>query len=453
MTLVVLALVAAGVAQGFPLTGVLWPAYLLGVLAGAFIDIMFLENRLNKGEYTDILANSRGSRRDRIEADARRVERRRPLDVRQESGIVEIRNHDAATAVLRRRDGHGDLTTNLERTAELADQSDDSKPLLDRLVALAEPAARQRNRWLVAPHLAPSALEGFRPAITAITGAALATLADADAAELVTELAYPVAAGTMTELLGIGQSGSELLGAAIPQLATLFEPDPSPEHLSAAAESISRLHRIIRSRVETHSTESNDDLVTRLCRSEFDGERLEPTDVVANCLLLLIHGCEPMASLIANAALTLLAQPDQRTRLAREPALIGGYIEEILRLDGPVKSLNRRATNDHHIGGEQIHAGQRIHLDLATINRDPRRFDQAPRLDPTRVPGHLAFGAGPAHCIGAALARIPAQEVVGQLIARYPAMSLRAAADQQPEWVRSTTRHALHRLPVLLNPA
>jgi cytochrome P450 len=453
VTLVALACVALGVAQGYPLTSFLWPAYLLGVLAGIFTDTMYLENRLNGHRYTDILNNSRGSRRDRIDADARRVERHRPLDVRQESGVLVIRNHDAATTVLRRRDGHGDLAANLERVAGLTDRSDESKPLLDRLVALSEPAARQRNRWLVAPYLTPNALERFRPAITAMASAFLDTLAEADDAELVGELAYPVVAGTMTELLGVGDRGSGPIGAEIPGLAALFEPDPSPELLSAAAGSISRLHLLLRSRLESHSAETGDDLVTRLQRSEFDGERLAPADVLANCMLLLIHGCVPMAGLITNAVLTLLTDPEQRTQLAREPALIGGYIEEILRLHGPVKSLNRTATNDHDIGDKHVHAGQRIHLDLATINRDPRRFDQPPRLDPTRTPGHLAFGAGPAHCVGAALARIPAQEVISQLIRRYPTMRLRTASDEQPEWVQSTTRHTLHRLPVQLNSA
>ncbi|MEE3921416.1 cytochrome P450 [Micromonospora sp. BRA006-A] len=58
---------------------------------------------------------------------------------------------------------------------------------------------------------------------------------------------------------------------------------------------------------------------------------------------------------------------------------------------------------------------------IASANRDATVFPGADTLDLTRVHNpHLAFGAGPHHCLGAALARMELQEAPGALLRRLP---------------------------------
>jgi hypothetical protein len=70
--------------------------------------------------------------------------------------------------------------------------------------------------------------------------------------------------------------------------------------------------------------------------------------VIAELLGIPFAGHETTVSLIGNAVLVLLQQPDQRAELERDPALIAPAIEELLRYDGPVeRALNRWAERRH----------------------------------------------------------------------------------------------------------
>lgn len=80
----------------------------------------------------------------------------------------------------------------------------------------------------------------------------------------------------------------------------------------------------------------------------------------------------------------------------------------------------------------------------------PLRFPDPLRLDLTRPPaGHLAFGAGPHFCLGAALARLERIESLTGLFTRYPNVALTSAPTR---WRESTISHALCELPVRITP-
>ncbi|MEP1593228.1 MAG: cytochrome P450, partial [Halieaceae bacterium] len=88
-------------------------------------------------------------------------------------------------------------------------------------------------------------------------------------------------------------------------------------------------------------------------------------------------------------------------------AYLKNFIEEVLRLESPVQSLMRATATDVEIGGTMIPAGSLINIRYAAANRDERRFDNATDIDLERknAGGHMAFGSGKHHCLGAPLAR------------------------------------------------
>jgi cytochrome P450 len=58
-------------------------------------------------------------------------------------------------------------------------------------------------------------------------------------------------------------------------------------------------------------------------------------------------------------------------------------------------------------------------------NRDPRQFADPDRFDVTRnAKGHLTFGHGPHHCIGAQLARMDVQVALTAILDRFPGLRL-----------------------------
>src|SRR5262249_36533803 len=140
-------------------------------------------------------------------------------------------------------------------------------------------------------------------------------------------------------------------------------------------------------------------------------------EVLATCVLLLIAGHETTASLIGNAVLTLMEHPDQLEALQRDPALLAPAIEEVLRFECPAKIISRTSLIDRELGGRAIRAGQRVLVLIGAVNRDPGQFRDPERFDITRTPvPHLALGAGPHFCLGAALSRAEAQETLRQLL-------------------------------------
>ena len=94
----------------------------------------------------------------------------------------------------------------------------------------------------------------------------------------------------------------------------------------------------------------------------------------------------------------------------------------MLRWATPVKNMNRTATADVELCGQQIRKGDRMLLLYPSANRDAAVFADPYRFDVRRDPNpHVAFGAyGRHHCLGAPLARLVAGRVpFEELLARF----------------------------------
>lgn len=62
---------------------------------------------------------------------------------------------------------------------------------------------------------------------------------------------------------------------------------------------------------------------------------------------------------------------------------------------------------------------------MVTANRDPAFIDDPDTLDITRgAPGHVAFGHGVHHCLGAPLARMEMRIAFPALLRRFPGLAL-----------------------------
>ena len=192
-----------------------------------------------------------------------------------------------------------------------------------------------------------------------------------------------------------------------------------------------------------------DDVLSMMLASEEDGDKLSNEELLAQGMLLLVAGHETTRNLIGNGLLTLLRHPEEMERLRREPALIRGAIEEILRFEGPIQGTNRVAAEDVELYGEKIGAGQSLLTLMGCANRDPQQFPDPDRFDPARKNNaHLDFGAGAHTCLGLHLARIEAQIAFAALLERYPRIELR---ETEPQWGHTLTLRGLKRLNVVLH--
>jgi len=130
-----------------------------------------------------------------------------------------------------------------------------------------------------------------------------------------------------------------------------------------------------------------------------------------------VAGNETTTNLIGNAAAALLDHPQELARVARDPALVAGLVEETLRFDAPIQLLFRTTRSEIRLHGARIPAGATVALLLGSANRDERRFADADRFDPGRdTRGHLGFGFGQHFCLGASLARLEARVALEALL-------------------------------------
>jgi hypothetical protein len=314
-----------------------------------------------------------------------------------------------------------------------------------------DPPEHTRLRGLVTTAFTPGVVERLRPTIQAIVDRLLDHLDHAGGGDLMADLAFPLPAMVIAELLGVPTDDIDRFKQWSADLAALGStvkaaPDRA-ERLARARASSAALNDYFRPVVRRRAAAPGDDLVSRLARARPGGQPLDEAELVQTCTFLLFTGHETTTNLIGNGTLALLRHEDALATLrAGDEATVAATVEELLRFDSPVQVRVRLLRDDAQIRGRQLRAGERVWILLGAANRDPARFTQPDRLWPARADNrHLSFGFGIHFCVGAALARLEGALAIGTLVRRFPRLALDAAPLC---WRPNTTMRGLEALPV-----
>jgi cytochrome P450 len=193
-----------------------------------------------------------------------------------------------------------------------------------------------------------------------------------------------------------------------------------------------------------------DDLMSALIDAEIDGRHLSEEELLGFCFVLIVAGNDTTTNLIANGAVLLARNPEQRERLVRDPSAIPAAIEEMLRYESPAQALPRTVRRDLTLHGVAIPEGSELMLVWGAANHDEREFADAERFDVTRrIRRHLAFGQGVHFCLGAHLARLEARVAFEELLGAIPDYSLA----RPPRWLTSTWARAYESVAIEFSPA
>jgi cytochrome P450 len=191
------------------------------------------------------------------------------------------------------------------------------------------------------------------------------------------------------------------------------------DQLAAAGVAVMELRNYIQSHFDLSAAEPQDDLLGALATACGTGEFDEITAQLM-MIILFSAGGESTGSLLGNAMWILATRPDVQRQVRDNPDLLAPFIEEALRFEPPFRGHYRHVVADTTLGGTDLSAGSRLLLLWGAANRDPAQFD-APhefRLDRPGGKGHITFGKGAHFCVGAALARLEAQIVLGAVLDR-----------------------------------
>ena len=230
--------------------------------------------------------------------------------------------------------------------------------------------------------------------------------------EVVGDLAFPLPVAVMAELLGLPEADHTQLRPlfeAITRGHDIGSTEPERHHARFAQAAVSRW-------IGTQFAQARATPMVEAIRQVAEAEKIEPSLVAYWGTMLLYAGSATTRDLIANAIALLIDHPGAAQQLADGTVAVDAVIDEVLRFEGPVRGVGRVATEDMVIGAHRIASGDLVYLMLADANRDPDRFADPDRFDALRATGgHLAFGSGVTHCLGAHLARLEARIVLNRL--------------------------------------
>lgn len=285
-----------------------------------------------------------------------------------------------------------------------------------------DPPDHTRLRKLAAHAFTPRVVATLEPRIRAIVDEHLDGAAAAGRFELIGDLAYPLPATVIADLLGVphedrdqfkewGVTSGAFQATGTPEIAVV----------EAAQEAVLAKREYLRAQLRLRREHPTDDLLTLFGQAEADGQMLHEDEVLSIGATMLSAGHETTTSLIGNGILAFLRHPEELQRFRDDPELTRSAVEEIIRYDGPLQRGWRRVAEDVEFRGHRFAADQLVVVLLGAANRDPDRFPDPDRFDIGRSDNrHLGWGHGAHFCLGAALARMEGAIALRAIVDRYP---------------------------------
>jgi cytochrome P450 len=192
-----------------------------------------------------------------------------------------------------------------------------------------------------------------------------------------------------------------------------------------AFEASAELKDYFLAQIELRRSSPTEDIIGDLVSAEIDGEQLSDEAIYSFLRLLLPAGLETTYRSSGNLLYLLLTHPDQFAAIRADRELIGPAIEEGLRFETPLTTVQRSATEATVLDGVEIPKGAVIDVCIGSANRDGARWEHSETFDifRKRVP-HISFAAGEHTCMGLHLARMETRVALECLLDRMTDIAL-----------------------------
>ena len=335
-----------------------------------------------------------------------------------------------------------------------------------------------RKRAIIAPEFVGRKLEAFLPVIEAnvrrlIVGFTEKAARDLVAGflerrevDLVDQFSTRLPVNVIVEMLGLPQSDHDRFHAWYPAFLAGLGPDPALRRKGVAANA--EFHEYLDPFVQERLRAPGEDLISRLCVAEVDGERLSVHEIKSFVSLLLTAGGETTDRAIANLWWLLLNHPDQFEAVRRDHSLLDRAFTETMRCEAPVGGELRLALRDWTARGVTIPAGSVVNLSIHGANHDERVFSAPETFDIFREDlyigremrvgyrqggqsSHIGFGLGKHFCMGYQLARTEA--VVGTRMILEAVSAIRLKPGRAPVMGENAGMRSVASLELEFDPA
>jgi cytochrome P450 len=276
------------------------------------------------------------------------------------------------------------------------------------------------HRNLVSAAFKSKALARWEPAIVRpICNRLIDEFIDTGEADLVRNFTFEFPTRVIAELLGLPDEDLAMFRKRAVELISYHV------NYERAFEASAALKDYFLEQIEKRKSKPTDDVIGDLVSAEIDGEKLDDEAIYSFLRLLLPAGLETTYRSSGNLLFLLLTHPEQFAALQENRELIPQAIEEGLRLETPLTTVQRFTTEDVELEGVPLPARAVIGVCMGSANRDERRWERSEEFDifRKRVP-HISFAAGEHTCLGLHLARLETRVALECLLSRVTNVNL-----------------------------
>ena len=233
---------------------------------------------------------------------------------------------------------------------EIIETYRDELPFGDQLPA-SRPAQAHGPARLLMRLITPKRLKENEEFMVVLADRQIDTFHAAGECEYIGEYASPYTLLVIADLLGVPEEDQ-------PQF---LEKLMHKEHLSLEHSPLSYLWEQFTAYIEERRREPRDDVMTGLALATFPDGTLPPVeDVMKIASNLFAAGQETTARLLGSALKVIGERPELQQQLRDDRDLVPGFIEEMLRLESPIKGTFRLAKMPTTIAGTEIPAGSTV---------------------------------------------------------------------------------------------
>ncbi|OBF07655.1 cytochrome P450 [Mycobacterium sp. 852002-10029_SCH5224772] len=276
------------------------------------------------------------------------------------------------------------------------------------------------HRNLVSAAFKSKALARWEPTVVRpICNALIDEFVDAGRADLVRQFTFEFPTRVIATLLGLPSEDLPMFHGRAVELISYTV------NYERAFEASAALKDYFVEQIDARRANPTEDIIGDLVTAEIDGEKLSDEAIYSFLRLLLPAGLETTYRSSGNLLYLLLTHPEQFAAVQADRGLVALAIEEGLRFETPLTTVQRFTTEDTELEGVKIPARSAIDVCIGSANRDGRRWERPEEFDILRAHmPHISFAAGEHTCLGLHLARMETRVALECLLDRLTNIQL-----------------------------
>lgn len=302
-----------------------------------------------------------------------------------------------------------------------------------------EGETHRRFRGAITSVVTPGQLRAIKPVIEDIVSTLIDKMEERGECDFVEDFAYPLAMLTTLRMIGFDDAEKDMdrIPHWVDETFKFFAKAMDDDEQVIAARNAVEFQHYIRKHIEARLESPKDDRLNAVIGTLSS----EPWNLsVEEMIITFTHtfvgaGQETTKLALSNMMLHMLRDRAHWLAVIDDAGLIPGYVDEILRLDGPLLGIYRTCLQDTNVMGHQVRKDQKVFVLLGSANHDETRFPDAESLCPARHGNSpmMTFNTGKHFCVGAGLAKMEMAISLEQLTRRLPTIRLKDGGGVQYE--------------------